>query len=459
MTKTRSPWALDPCFTSAKIGALRKINQVFIEIPGSKSYTNRALLLASIAKGVTTLKGILKSDDSYWCIQALKDLGIKIELFQSNAEVYGCGAKWPKEELELYLGSGGTIARFLPGLLLGSQNNASWKLTASSQMTKRPIGELFSALTRLGSSISYSNDSERFPVVLKGNSLHGGEAEISGATSSQFLSGLLMAAPLSKVGCTIAIKDHIVQSAYVKITTQLMKKFSCQVEYQENLKSFKIAPQTYQAAEIQLEADASTSCYFLSLPLIAGGELTITNLTPHTLQPDIRILEIIKLFGGEVFTENNQVKVRGSGKIKGGFTINMQDCSDQVITVAVLAALADKEVEIRGVEHIRHHESDRISVVATQLKKLGCQVIEFNDGLKIAPQPMHGAKITTFDDHRIAMGFSILATQVPGIEIDDPGCVSKTCPSFYELLRKCGVEVNLASADPRAPSSSSANNQ
>ena len=439
--KARSPWSQLNDIQSVSISP--KPYQPIdgdIRIPGSKSFTNRALIMAALAKGTSTLSGILRSDDSYWCIDSLNKLGIETEIEGDVITVHGCNANWPNLQANLYIGAAGTTARFLPGALAVAKNG-NWMVEASKRMSERPVEPLIQALTDLGANIDYLENEGFFPIQIKGEGLKGGAVSISGKISSQFISGLLLASPYAENEVTVTIPDTIVQHEYVRITLGLMEKFSVTVEASEHLNQLVVPQGEYIGQDLALEADASTASYFFALAALTNGRIRITNLTAETNQPDIHMLEIYEKMGCQVIKGDGYIELVGTEQLIGGFDISMKEMSDQTLTLAALAPFASGPITMRDVEHIRHHESDRISAICTELRKLGIKVEEFQDGLTVYPGSPQATTLTSYDDHRVAMSLALIGTAVPGIVIQDPGCVSKTCPTFFELLQQLGISV------------------
>jgi len=414
-----------------------------LALPGSKSFTNRALVLAALCKGTSKLRSPLFSDDSYWCVDALAKLGIGVQSDRENGliTITGSGKLKMQNEKDLpYIGSAGTIARFLPGVI-AARGEGTVTLTSSAQLAKRPVLEMIEALRRLGADIRMEENSS-FPMTIKGGSLIGGETSISGKVSSQFISGLLIAAPLAKEPVTIRISDYIVQADYVRITLALMKDFGVKVEHDAELKEFHIEPQDYIAQDIELEADASTATYFFALAAATRSRVTITNLNPATLQPDFLFVNHLKTLGCTVRQDGTHVTVSGPEKLTGDKLFNFNDCSDSTPALIALAPFAQGSVDVEGVAHIRKHECDRLSVMRETLDHAGVPVVEREDGLLVKPAagfPKH-VIVDPHDDHRMAMAFSIMGAAGQGATIMDPTCVSKTCPDFFELLQRIGVK-------------------
>nr|WP_326121272.1 3-phosphoshikimate 1-carboxyvinyltransferase [Metasolibacillus meyeri] len=438
-TKARSPWTPLANVKTITISPSKKRIDGSIAIPGSKSLTNRALILAALANGQSKISGILKSDDSYWCIETLKKLGISITIRGETAYVKGKGGQW--DTGNLYIGAAGTIARFLPGALALS-NEGTWIIEASESMRKRPVSPLIEALKELGAEIDYLNRQGYYPLLIKGQGIAGGHVHISGATSSQYISGLLISAPYAKAPIIVDIEDYIVQHAYVLLTLQLMETFGANVVYESNLKRIVVHPSHYVPQDVELEADASTACYFLALAALTNGKVRISNLTYQSNQPDIKMLDILQQMGCKVIKGDSFIELEGTQQLKGGFEISMREISDQALTLAAIAPFADQPITIKDVEHIRHHESNRIHAICETLTQLGIEVEEFQDGLTVYPGCPRPALLNTYDDHRVAMSLALIGSKVEGIQLNDPGCVSKTCPQYFELLEMLGLDIH-----------------
>ncbi len=439
-----SPWGMKPAY-AVEVGKLPRPFRAEMALPGSKSFTNRALVLAAIAKGRSVLRSPLFSDDSYWCVDALRKLGVTVEA--STEEEYIAIEGAGDGSLKLvgadvpYIGSAGTIARFLPGVI-AARGEGEITLTSSSQLARRPVTPMIEALRKLGAEIDMPVDGA-FPMKIRGGSLKGGETRISGKISSQFISGLLIAAPLAREPVTIIVEDHIVQADYVRITLSLMEEFGVKVEHDEHLMHFRIQPQDYIGRDIQLEADASTATYFFGIAAATQSDITITNLNPDTLQPDIGFVKHLKTLGCDVTQTGSHIRVVGPKILQGGKTFNLNDCSDSTPAMAAIAPFADGPVKIEGVAHIRQHESNRILVMHQTLQGAGVPVVENEDGLDITPATPGHVVVDPHDDHRMAMGFSVMAAAGNGATILDPSCVSKTCSNFFELFERLGVPCRV----------------
>jgi 3-phosphoshikimate 1-carboxyvinyltransferase len=440
--KARSPWSQLNEVPAVKVSPpVNKINHDLI-IPGSKSFTNRALIMAALAEGTSTLTGILRSDDSYWCIETLRKLGVQVDVEGEKVTIQGCGGKWPVKNGGVYIGAAGTIARFLPGAL-AADTEGDWIIEASSRMSERPIEPLLNALEHLGAEIEYLEKKGYLPIRIKARGLKGGRVSISGKVSSQFTSGILMASPYAEEEVTVTIPDSIVQKEYVRITLNLMEQFGVKATCNDGVTEMKIPVSHYVGWELDLEADASTASYFMALAAITNGRIRINNLSFKTNQPDIGMVDVYERMGCTVVRGESYIELTGTPALQGGFDISMKEMSDQALTLASIAPFASDPITIRDVKHIRHHESDRISAICTELGKLGIRVEEFSDGLTVHPGIPKAASLESYDDHRVAMSLALIGTKVPGVVIQDPGCVSKTFPGYFEMLTGLGVGVEF----------------
>ncbi len=433
----RSPWAKLTEAERVELFPPKGPIEAELRVPGSKSATNRALLLAGFARGPSVLKGILKSDDAYWAVEALKTLGIGVEVEGETARVGGGGPK--AGAAEVFVGSAGTLARFLTAMLAFTPGR--WTLTASPQMQRRPIAPLLDALRTLGVGVDFLEEKGRFPFVLRGRRVAGGEVRISGATSSQFVSALLLAGALAEGPLFVRVEGGIVQPDYVRITAQLMAAFGARVE--ERPGGFLVRPTGYRAAEVELEADASSAAYFFALAAASGGRVRVSNLGTATLQPDLGFVEVLRRMGAEVEVGKAATEVRGPRRLRGGFRQSLLPMSDQTPTLAALAALADAPVTITDVAHVRHHETDRIAAMRSELEKAGIRAVEHRDGLTVYPGTPRPARLDSHDDHRIAMSLALLALRAPGLAILNPGTVSKTFPDYFDYLARIGFGVRV----------------
>ncbi|MBM3546333.1 MAG: 3-phosphoshikimate 1-carboxyvinyltransferase [Alphaproteobacteria bacterium] len=438
----RSPWAGLQGVRFAEVRPIGRPVSGTVTVPGSKSFTNRALLLAASAKGSSTLSGLLRSDDSYWCIDALKRLGIGIEIDGTTVRIEGCDVRWPAAEAELFIGSAGTIGRFLPGVLAAAPSGR-YRVRASRQLEKRPVAPLMEALATLGAKAVHHDQPGGYPMTIAAGGLHGGRISMSGKVSSQFISGMLIAAPLASSAVALDVVDDIVQSDYVRMTLDAMAAFGAGARHDAGLSHFDIEPQRYQGRSYAIEADASTTTYFVALAAVTGGRVVVDNIGTDTRQPDLRFIDVLERMGCTVERHADRVAVAGPQRLRGNLTVDMKPMSDATLTLAALAPFADGPIAMTGVAHIRKHESDRIAVMAEALAKLGIGVEERADGLVVSPGAPRYAELDTHDDHRVAMSLAVLGAKAEGVRLSDPGCVSKTCPVFFQEIGALGVPVSL----------------
>ncbi len=404
-----------------------------VTVPGSKSITNRALLMASMADGKSRLKGVLFSDDSRHFLNCLEQLGFDIEIDEVNkiVTVVGCGGKIPKEEANIFVGNAGTAARFLTAMLGLSQGK--YYIDAAEQMRKRPMKPLMDALEELGASIEYEGR-DVLPVTIGNNSTGHKKVNLDISSSTQFLSALLMTAPLCKEGIKIHITSLKKAGSYIKITMEMMDEFGINVGFDGN--DYVVDKGAcYKTMDYQIEPDASAADYFYAMAALTGGSTVVNNVHFSSVQGDIKFLDVLENMGCQVTDSEQGIIVKGPkrGTLKG-VDVDMNDFSDQTMTLAALAIFADSPTTIRNIGHIRLQESDRLSAIATELKRMGIQCVEGSDFIKIYPGVPQSATINTYNDHRMAMAFSIIGLVTEGIVIDNPGCCAKTFENYFEIL-------------------------
>jgi 3-phosphoshikimate 1-carboxyvinyltransferase len=409
--------------------------------PGSKSITNRALILAALADGTTNLTGVLDSQDTRVMIDSLERLGFDVSqnIDDCRCSITGCGGQIPAIEADLWLENSGTSIRFLTSLCaLGS---GDYRLDGVKRMRLRPIGDLVRALRQLGSLIDVEvPGSDCPPVVVRGtqSALTGGTVTIEGGISSQFLSSLLMALPSCGSSVQLKVAGTLVSVPYVTMTLQMMQSFGVTVSAPDDLSEFDIPYATYVAQSYDIEPDASAASYLWGAAAVTGGSVKVTGLHRDALQGDVHFVTALEQMGCDVLWEADGITV--SGTAKHGIDVDMNAISDTAQTLAAVAVFADSPTTIRNVEHMRHKETDRIAAVVTELLRAGIQAEETKDGLKVYPGTPQPTSIQTYDDHRMAMSFSLLGLRVPGIDILDPGCTAKTYPRFFKDLETlCGA--------------------
>ncbi len=440
---------------SLKINAITHPLNATVRVPGSKSLTNRALLIAALANGTTHLTNALFSDDSRYFAKALQTLGFDVQLDEANhaMTVTGLGGKIPAKKAELFIGNAGTAARFLSAFL--TLGHGEYILDGEPRMRERPIGDLVEALTQLGATITTADDRpqtaqkpsavsgqrlEIFPpvkVIAKG--LPGGKTTIAGDISSQFLSALLMVAPYAQSPIEVTLSTDLNSKPYVDMTIAIMQDFGVEIE-RDGYNRFTIHPSFFfPLSSYAIESDASAASYFFAAPAICGGTVKVENISRKSVQGDIAFLDVLEQMGCTVEETDNCILVTGfeSGDPRPlhGIDIDMRDISDTAQTLAAIAPFASSPTRIRGIASARVKETDRVSATCTELKRLGVSVEEHADGMTIYPvEKMRPALIQTYNDHRIAMAFSLIGLRFDGVTIENPACVSKTFPNYFEVL-------------------------
>lgn len=400
-----------------------------VRVPGSKSLTNRALCLAALATGTSTLHNALFSDDTRYLGAALQALGIEVREDADTAtiSVDGQGGAIPARKADLFVGNAGTAARFLTALL--ALGEGCYTVDGVPRMRMRPIDELLAALTAQGARITSDSEPPRMPFTICGAGLAGGNLQISGMRSSQPISALLMVAPLARTATTVHITGELVSKPFVGMTTRLMEQFG--VVAGGGSSSLHIAAgQRYRAQELVIEPDATNASYFFAAAAVTGGRVRVTGLTRDSLQGDLAFLEVLNRMRCKVRWRGDEVTVQGPAQL-AGIDVNLAPISDTAPTLAAIAPFAKAPVTIRGIAHTRLQETDRVTAMTTELRRLGVPVEERDDGLRIEPAAPRPATVETYDDHRMAMAFAVTGLRAPGIAIADPGCTAKTFPDYF----------------------------
>lgn len=420
-----------------------------VTVPGSKSITNRALLLAALSEGKSVLKGVLFSDDSRVFMKALQILGYDVVIDEEKAEVtmMGNGIHIPKRKAEVYVGSAGTAARFLTAML--ALSGGRYEMTSSEQMKGRPMRPLLMALESLGAQFTYQEKPYSFPFIIEGRTRNKSENKVflNIDESSQFLSALLLSGVFCPEGFTVELTGKRDAKAYVKISMKMMEAFGCRMKQcSENV--YEILPgQSYQAREYQIEPDVSAACYFYAMAAVNGGSARVNHVHFDSTQGDIQFLKVLEQMGCHVRDEEAGIVLTAPDDgILQGITVNMSDFSDQTMTLAAVAAFAEGETVIHGVGHIRGQESDRLRAIGTELNRLGIHCEEREDGVLIQPgewncSESNPVEIETYEDHRMAMAFAVIGTRQPGIVIKNPLCCRKTFENYFEVLTKLNLEL------------------
>jgi 3-phosphoshikimate 1-carboxyvinyltransferase len=418
--------------------------QGLVTLPGSKSISNRTLLLAALAQGSTQVDELLDADDTRVMLQALQQLGVKVEKTGAKSvTIDGCGGVFPVTEANLFLGNAGTALRPLTAALVASAavNQGHYQLRGVSRMHERPIGDLVDGLRQLQADIRYLGQEGYPPLEIHAAPLKTGTVQLRGDTSSQFLTALLMMAPLVVQGgsataaLVIEVIGELISKPYIEITLNLMQRFGVQVQ-REGWQRFTIAPGArYQSpTQITVEGDASSASYFLAAGAIAGGPVRIQGAGARSIQGDVKFAEALALMGAKVVWGDDWIEASGYGTLQA-IDLDCNHIPDAAMTLAMCALYAQGTTTLRNIASWRVKETDRLSAMTTELRKLGALVEEGADYLRITPpRQWHCASIATYDDHRMAMCFSLAAFGT-ALEIQEPGCVAKTFPDYFEVFR------------------------
>ncbi len=401
-----------------------------IRVPGSKSVTNRALILAALADGHTKITNPLFADDSYWLMHALVRLGIDVSADSGRAEINvngQCGVI-DASGVDLFVGNAGTVARFLPpALALG---RGPYTVDGVPRMRERPVADLVDAMKQLGAAVEYAGEYGRFPLIVIGGGIPGGEARVSGSKSSQFISGLLMASPYAGRRATLLAEGRKVWP-YVGITVSMMRAFGVEVEQSNG--RYSVDPAVYTARNFEVEPDASGASYFMAAAAVTGGRVRIPGLGSTSTQGDLRFVGVLHDMGCRVEMSSDSVEVEGPDRLRG-VEVDMNAFSDTMITLSAIAPFATSPTTIKNVAHTRLQESDRLSAVATELSRLGVEIRTSPSSIHIIPGIVRPGVVRTYGDHRMAMAFAVTGLATPGVGIGDPGCVTKTFPGYFGLL-------------------------
>jgi 3-phosphoshikimate 1-carboxyvinyltransferase len=452
---------MSPIFPSSLVIPCGRVARGLVSVPGSKSLTQRALVVAALAEGRSALAGALDSDDSRAMRIALRRLGARIGGRGERWIVLGTGGRLRPLRAPLAVGNAGTAMRFLTAVApLGS---GRYVIDGSARMRRRPIGDLVDALRRLGIEARFPRRRGFPPVEIRATgALPGGDTRLPGATSSQYLSGILMAAPLARRRLRIRVTGRLVSAPYVGLTLSVMRAFGARVGVSGGRRAaaggklrFTIpGGQRYRGRRYAIEGDASGASYFLAAAAITGGRVRVANLGRASAQGDARFADLLERMGCRVAWDRGWVEVsgpplegasarRGAGALRG-IDADMADMPDVVPTLAVAALFASSPTRIRGAAHLRFKESDRLRALAREIASLGGSCRETSDGLIIQPGPLHGATVRTYDDHRMAMAFALAGLRVAGVRIADPSCVRKSFPDYFarlfSLLKEAGRE-------------------
>ena len=415
-----------------------------VTVPGSKSITNRALLLATLAKGTSTLRGVLFSDDSRHFLGCIQDLGYETTVDEPNrlVTVKGMGGAIPRREASLYVGSAGTAARFLTAFL--GISDGFYHMDASEQMCRRPMAPLLNSLRELGCEIlpeQDSTDTNHFPFLIKSHGFGKNRIRVNIDHSSQFLSALLIASCLCDRDFTVDVEGTH-GMAYIEMTCKMMEQFGVHTTRPLSDRFVTPAGQSYRALDYRIEPDVSAACYFYAMVPLLGIPVRVTNVHFDSLQGDVAFIRLLVQMGCQLSeTESGILLLPPADNCFHGITADMSSCSDQAITLAAIAPFADTPTTITGIGHIRYQESDRIHAILTELSRLGIRCEETKTGVTIYPGTPTPGLVTTYEDHRMAMGFSLIGLRAEGIQIDNPACCTKTFEEYFDILDEIATSM------------------
>jgi len=406
-----------------------------VTIPGSKSITHRALIAGGLAAGKTVLRNDLRCQDTRHTVHALETIGVKMERNGDHLVMEGIGENtWNHPwEKALYLGNSGTSSRLLLPVL--ALVRGRFLMTGTPRMRERPMGPLVDALRQLGAEVSCVNDNGRPPIRIASDGILGGAVTLPGDASSQFLSALLLSGPYARKDVGITVKGDLVSKPYVDVTIDVMAAFGVRVKRQGYTRFSVSTGQQYQPRDYTVQGDVSSASYFWAAAAITGRTVTTRNIHPQGRQGDIRLLEVLEAMGCVVNRESDRVSVSG-GPLKG-VDVDMGAMPDMVPTLAAVALFAEGKTTIRNVGHLRFKESDRLNAVTVEWRKLGGRVEEFEDSLVVhGGERLYGAEVDPHDDHRLAMSLAVVGLKVPGVHIQNPACVNKSFPQFWDLWER-----------------------
>lgn len=410
-----------------------KTKDIKVTVPGSKSITNRALLMAALSQGECTINGILFSDDSRFFLKALEDLGFNIQINEEakSVKVVGQAGAIPKAEATIYVGSAGTAARFLTALL--GLSEGVYVINASEQMKKRPMKPLFDVLKSMGAKIEFLEEENALPIRIKGcgcNEKQTVSLDIS--KSTQFLSALMMIGCMCKKGLSVEITSEKKTGSYIDITKNMVEEFGGSISFDG--KTYTIEPKTYNIEEYQVEPDVSAACYFYGIAAIYGCKALVYNVHFNSTQGDIRFIKVLEEMGCNVSDTIEGIEVIGPKKLKGIENVDMNNFSDQALTLANVAIFADSPTTISNISHIRGQECDRLNAIAQNLTKMGIKVEEREESITIYPGEFESTDIETFEDHRVAMSFTMSGMGEKSLRILNPMCCRKTFENYFEII-------------------------
>ena len=401
-----------------------------VTLPGSKSITNRALVIGALARGETRLRNFLECEDTFVMTRALRELGFTIRQSGKSARVFGQGGKIPARRAQLNTINSGTTLRFLTTLV--SLGEGLYSLDGNQRMRQRPVEPLLGSLRELGVDASSRQGNGCPPLQVNASGIPGGDCHLPGKLSSQFLSSLLLSGPYAQKDLIVNIQGELTSRPYVQMTISMMQEFGVSAQ-NKGFQTFNISRgQTYRGREYTIEGDASSASYFWTAGAITGGKVRVTNVGENSIQGDARFAELLEKMGADIRGGPDWLEV--AGPLKRPVEVDLNDMPDMAPTLAVAALFVPGTTVIKNVANLRYKESDRLQALTTELNKLGAKVKELPDGLIIEGGKLRGAEIETYQDHRIAMALALVGLRVKGIKIKDPGCVGKTLPDYFPRL-------------------------
>jgi 3-phosphoshikimate 1-carboxyvinyltransferase len=403
-----------------------------VRIPGSKSYTQRAMVIAALAEGQSILRDSLLSEDTRILATALSDLGADIRTEGTEMMIRGNGGRLVRPSREIHLGNNGTAMRLLSGA--ASLSEGPVVLTGDPRLRVRPMKSLLDALTLLGVDVRTDKDNGYPPVTIRGGRLRGGEVVLKDIESSQYVSAILIAAPFADQDTVITLEGRVPSLPYIALTVETMGAFGAEVAVDRTGRFMVKKGQSYRGREYRIEGDVSSASYFFLAAALLKGRVRVENINPRTGQGDIAFLTLLERLGCRVLRGENHIEIEGVELPGGEMTFDLGSMPDMVPTLAVLSALRPGRSIIRNVAHLRLKESDRLAAMVNELRKAGIAAEEIADGIAVTGGNPHGAAITTYSDHRIAMSFAVLGLVVPGMIIEGEECVGKSFPGFWNTL-------------------------
>lgn len=422
--------------TEYKVSKIENAREIRVQVPGSKSITNRALLLAALSDKKCILKGVLFSDDSRGFLDCLLKLGFQIEICEDRREVtiQGAGGKIPAGSGAIDVRSAGTAARFLTVMLAFAEGD--YELTASPQMCRRPMEPLLSLLEEAGVEISYQGERGHFPFHMSSHNLFMEEISVDTGVSSQFASALLMSGAILDKGLKVRLSGSRTEGSYIKLTLNIMEQFGILVRREGDC-CFVPHKKDFGLSEYQIEPDVSGACYFYAMAPLLKTDVIVKGVHLDSMQGDIQFLHVLKTMGCDLIEYPEGVMADGRMlKEYPGVTLSMKDFSDQTMTLAAIAPFASSPTLIKDVGHIRLQESDRISAILTELGRMGisCKEVLDENGIMILPGEVMPARVKTYEDHRMAMAFTLTGLKTGVITIEDPQCCKKTFEDYFQII-------------------------